>query len=200
MSRKIDRHVPKMEDVVIWTGGFTKEECDNIVQTGELFEFMKAGIGNNFDEPGIDEEIRKTNITWIEPYEEHKWIFERMNEIVAKVNYDKFQLDFRQFDGFQYSKYEVGSHYTWHKDISLTPSNNGLYRKLSLVVMLSEPEDYEGGDLLLCTSGNIDNIETHRLTKGDIIFFYSTTPHKVDPVTSGTRLTLVTWCMGEKFK
>lgn len=197
MSRSIDRHVPLMEDLVIWSGGFTEEECDLIIQTGELFEFMKAGIGEG---PGVvDEDTRKTNITWIEPYDEHKWLFEKFNEIVAKVNFDKFQLDLRRFDGFQYSKYEEGGHYKWHKDLSLMP-NHGLYRKLSIVLMLSDPSEYEGGDLLLCTSGNLENIEHHRLEKGDIAFFYSTTPHKVEPVTKGTRLTLVTWCLGDKLK
>lgn len=200
MTRNIDRHVPQMEDLVIWTGGFTEEECNLIIQTGELFEFMKAGIGDSPDEPTIEEDIRKTNITWIEPYNEHQWLFNRLNEIVAKVNFDKFQLTLNRFDGFQYSKYEKDDHYSWHKDISLNPTQNGLYRKLSVIVMLSDPKDYEGGDLLLCTSGNLDNIEHHRLAKGDIAFFYSTTPHKVEPVTSGTRLTLVTWCLGEKFK
>lgn len=198
MSRNIDRHVPVMEDLVVWSDGFTAEECDLIIQTGELFEFMKAGIGDA-DNAVLDDDIRKTNITWIEPFEEHKWIFERLNEIVAKVNFDKFQLDLRRFDGFQYSKYEEGAHYTWHKDISRFP-NRGHYRKLSVVVMLSDPSEYEGGDLLLCTTGNLDKVENHRFEKGDVVFFYSTTPHKVEPVTKGTRLTLVTWCMGDKFK
>lgn len=187
-----------MEDLVVWTNGFTTEECDLIIQTGELFEFMKAGIGDA-ENAVTDEDIRKTNITWIEPFEEHKWIFERLNEVVAKVNFDKFQLDLRRFDGFQYSKYEEGGHYKWHKDISRMP-NHGHYRKLSVVVMLSDPSEYEGGDLLLCTTGNLDKVENHRFEKGDIAFFYSTTPHKVEPVTKGTRLTLVTWCLGDKFK
>ena len=194
MTRSIGKHVPQMEDLVVWTGGFTEEECDLIIQTGELFEFMKAGIGDG-PSAAIEEDIRKTNITWIEPYNEHHWLFDRLNEIVAKVNFDKFQLDLKRFDG-----YEKDDHYTWHKDISLNPTQDGRYRKLSVIVMLSDPKDYEGGDLLLCTSGNIDNIERHRVEKGDVVFFYSTTPHKVEPVTSGVRLTLVTWCLGDKFK
>ena len=99
MTRNIDRHVPQMEDLVIWTGGFTEEECNLIIQTGELFEFMKAGIGDSSDGPEIEEDIRKTNITWIEPYNEHQWLFNRLNEIVAKVNFDKFQLTLNRFDG-----------------------------------------------------------------------------------------------------
>ena len=198
MSRIIERFVPQMEDLVVWEGGFTEEECDLIIQTGELFEFIKAGIG---DGPGnVDEETRKTNITWIEPRDDHKWVFERMHTIVAKVNYDKFQLELRKFDGFQYSKYEEGGHYKWHKDVSLTPSNEGLYRKLSVVLMLSNPSDYEGGDLLISDNGGFENVKNYKFKKGDIAFFYSTTPHKVEPVTKGTRLTLVTWCLGEKIK
>lgn len=200
MTRSIERHVPAMEDIVVWSGGLTNQECDDIIQTGELFEFMKAGIGDSNIGDNVDESVRKTSITWIEPEEGHKWIFEKIHEITAKVNFDKFQLDLKRFDGFQYSKYEVDDFYDWHKDISPTPTHNGLYRKLSIVVMLSEPSEYTGGDLLLCTTGNFNKIEHLRLDKGDIAFFYSTTPHSVEPVTEGTRLTLVTWCLGEKFK
>ena len=197
MSRNIERFVPPMEEFVVWEGGFTNEECDLIVQTGELFEFNKAGVGPS---GGVNEDVRKTNVTWIEAYEEHKWLFERMHTIVAKVNYDKFQLNLRRFDGFQYTKYEDGAHYTWHKDVSLEPTPDGLYRKLSVVLMLSDISEYEGGDLLICDSGTFENVKNYKFKKGDVGFFYSTTPHKVEPVTSGTRLTLVTWCLGEKIK
>jgi PKHD-type hydroxylase len=200
MSRSIERFVPALEDIVVWSGGFTSQECDEVIQTGELFEFMKAGIGEAVGDDAVDEEYRKTNITWIQPEEEHKWIFERIHEITAKVNFDKFQLDLRRFDAYQYSKYEVGSFYKWHRDISNVPTPNGLYRKLSVVLMLSEPEEYAGGDLVLCTSGSFEDTKRIKLNKGDIVFFYSTTPHTVEPVTEGSRLTLVTWCLGEKFK
>jgi PKHD-type hydroxylase len=199
MSRRIDLYVPPMEPCVIWSGGFTDEECDSIKDTGELCEFLDAKVGSSGEDGTLDETARKTKIVWIQPKEETAWIFERMNEIVAKMNFDKFQMDLTQFDGFQYSKYEVGDHYDWHNDTVLSP-RSGLFRKLSFSLMLSDVDDYEGGEFLLSTSGSETKTEPMKVKKGDLVAFYSHIPHKVSPVTSGQRLTLVTWALGSKFK
>ena len=79
-------------------------------------------------------------------------------------------------------------------------------RKLSVTVSLSNPEDYEGG-LLEFDLRNIDEINTNNiikckeiLPKGSIVVFPSYTWHRVSPVTSGTRLSLVQWNLGPGFK
>lgn len=199
MTRNIDRFLPPMETVVQWHGGFTEEECDQIKAIGELCEFQKARVGSGSTSEEKDE-IRITDIVWIEPKDEWKWIFERMNQIVAKVNYDKFQLNLNRFDGFQYSVYKDGGFYDWHLDIINDPPE-GQWRKLSCVLSLTNPDEYEGGDLLISNTGPCDrDINTYRPTKGTVTFFYSHTPHKVTPVTKGSRVTLVTWCLGDKIK
>lgn len=199
MTRSIDRFIPPMESLVQWSGGFTIEECDKIIEIGELCEFQKARIGSG-DSGVTDESIRKTDIVWIEPKEEWKWIFERMNQIVAKVNFDKFQLDLNRFDGFQYSVYKNNGFYDWHIDTFPDPID-GQWRKLSCVLSLTDPDTYEGGDLVLSPQGNNENkIDIYRPSKGTVSFFYSHTPHKVTPVTKGTRITLVTWCLGDKIR
>lgn len=197
MSRNIDRYVPPMEQHVIWSGGFTEEECDMIKQTGELAEFVEAKVGSGVEGGMFDESIRKTKIVWIEPLEENKWIFERMNELAAKINFDKFQMKLKQFDAFQYSKYPVGNFYDWHTDTVTNPSN-GLYRKLSFSLMLSDPTDFEGGEFIVSLFGTEAKTETLKLKKGDLVIFYSHLPHKVAPVTKGERITLVTWALGDK--
>jgi PKHD-type hydroxylase len=63
--------------------------------------------------------------------------------------------------------------------------------------MLSDPEEYEGGELLLKTSAF--PIKTLN-KKGTIIFFPSYVLHEVTPVTKGTRKTLVGWVLGPNFK
>jgi PKHD-type hydroxylase len=198
MSRNIDVYVPPMEQYVIWSGGFTGEECDLIKQTGELSEFMDAAVGRGVDNK-VDEDVRKTKIVWIEPQEENKWIFERMNELTAKINFDKFQMKLRQFDGFQYSKYAIDNFYDWHTDTIINPEN-GLYRKLSFSLMLSDPSEFEGGEFLISPHGSESKSETISLNKGDVVVFYSHIPHKVSPVTKGERISLVTWALGDKLK
>ena len=95
----------------------------------------------------------------------------------------------------QYSIYEKGGFYKDHVDLMYL-SAAGI-RKLSFSIMLTDPEEYEGGELLL---------KTHSLPiktlnkKGTIIFFPSYVLHEVTPVTKGTRKTLVGWVLGPSFK
>ncbi|MFZ6813534.1 2OG-Fe(II) oxygenase [Undibacterium sp. Rencai35W] len=196
--RNIDTFIPPMEPFVIWSGAFTKNECEQIKSIGELCEFAKARIGEE-DAPVTDEGIRKTDIVWIEPGDDTYWIFDRFNELAAKINFDKFQMELSRFDGFQYSKYKTEGHYDWHNDIMLAPKN-GLFRKLSFSLMLTEPEDYDGGELLFNLSGDQVNATPLKQAMGDLIVFYSNIPHKVNPVTEGERLSLVTWALGGKVK
>lgn len=196
MTRFIDTYVPPMIDYVAWKA-FEPEECDEIKKLGELFEFHKAKIGEA--EGHEDTDIRDSDITWIEPNEKTHWIFDRMNQIVSYINFTHFQLDLDRFDGFQYSKYKDGGHYKRHTDITKAPED-GLFRKLSMTVMLTDPEEYEGGEFYLDIHGNMDGGLRVKPKKGEMILFYSHIPHCVEPVTKGKRISLVTWALGEKMR
>jgi PKHD-type hydroxylase len=194
-TRKISKYSPPIENIVIWGKGFTEEECDKIIEESELqeFNFSRGEIGNG----DIDTEIRNSDIFWLQPNENNNWIFDRMNEILAKVNFDKFQMDLITFDGFQYTKYDVDSHYNWHVDTQ-KEREDGHYRKLSLSLMLSNQDEFEGGEFIFNENGDQEKAKGIKLNKGDLVIFYSTIPHKVCPVTKGQRLTLVTWALGPK--
>lgn len=185
-----------MENFCVFSAAFTKEDCDRIKDIGELFEFKKASIGTS-ENSVTDAVIRKTDVSWIEPEQSSDWMFSRYHEVVQRVNWDKYQMDLRQFDSFQYSKYKLDAHYDWHIDTHHKP-RGGMFRKLSCVLALTEPDEYEGGDLLIADSGAADRAHHLRPAKGDMVVFYSHVAHKVEPVTKGTRLTLVTWAMGPK--
>ena len=48
-------------------------------------------------------------------------------------------------DSIQYTEYyEDGGHYDWHMDVGNFPEN---HRKISITIQLSNPDDYDGGDL-----------------------------------------------------
>ena len=74
---------------------------------------------------------------------------------------------------------------------------NSNARKLSLVVQLSDPEDYEGGDLEIYT-GHEPLVVKKK--KGMTAFFPSYQLHGVTPVTKGTRYSLVVWVHGPAFR
>lgn len=195
----IHQYVPPVELFCVWHDAFTKEECDAIIQEAELQEFKKGSIGSA-ETSRIDSDIRDSDITWVEPTRENDWIHKRIATVAGQINFDKYQLDLDVFDGFQYSKYNVDGHYDWHTDIIISPNDPSLHRKLSLSLMLTDPKEYEGGELLLAGGGNNSNPVSLKRNKGDLIAFYSFVPHKVAPVTSGERVALVTWALGPKFR
>jgi PKHD-type hydroxylase len=70
-------------------------------------------------------------------------------------------------------------------------------RKLSFSVMLTDPGDYKGGELLLKTS--FKPMKTPK-KRGTVVFFPSFVLHEVTPVTEGIRKTLVGWVLGPNFR
>lgn len=67
-------------------------------------------------------------------------------------------------------------------------------RKLSGTVQLSDPTEYEGGNLILCPEG--PEPQYANKAKGGVILFRSHILHEVTPVTKGTRYSLVAWVNG----
>ena len=93
-----------------------------------------------------------------------------------------------------------GHFYNWHKDVSV--NNNTPHRKLSISVNLSDPKDYEGGDLEMKNYWGSQDLKmpTHELRKqGTVIVFPSMLMHRVTEVKKGTRYSLVQWYSGPQF-
>ena len=83
--------------------------------------------------------------------------------------------------------------YGWHVD----GGGGGPSRKLSLVLQLTDPSQYEGGNLEIMTSSNPEQVRKQR---GIIAAFPSYVMHQVTPVTKGSRQSLVAWISGPRFK
>jgi PKHD-type hydroxylase len=73
----------------------------------------------------------------------------------------------------------------------------GVSRKLSIVVQLTDPKDYKGGELQLFEGGDPIVITKQQ---GMVTLFPSYMLHQVTPVTKGMRHTLVAWIGGKNFK
>lgn len=85
-------------------------------------------------------------------------------------------------------------HYDWHMDSG--PPQNGIQRKLTCVILLNDPSEFEGG--VLQFKGMEDKIILEK--QGTIVVFPSFVEHKVTPVTKGVRYTAVTWAIGPSFR
>lgn len=179
-----------------FTEVFTEEEIDFINQWGEAFEQLPGEIGNSEDLTIVDE-IRKSIISWI-PYQEGtEWIYDRLAQcaIIANKEMD-WNFNLSGFgDEMQYTKYfgTDKGHYSWHGDIGPGVP----HRKLSIVVQLSDETNYEGGIVQLSKGSH--TVDVPKL-KGTVIIFPSFVLHRVLPVTSGERRSLVSWISGPRMQ
>ena len=169
---------------------FTPNELDAIINIGNSYELEKASIHGKQSDA-----IRNSFVNFLFPNEYTNWIFARIAEAIWQMNSDFFKFDITGLEqGLQFTRYEApGQHYEWHIDKSFnTPS-----RKLSLSLQLSDPSEYEGGQLELQFHGT--PIEVDR-SRGFAAFFPSYVLHRVTPVTKGTRYSLVCWVAGPPFR
>ena len=113
------------------------------------------------------------------------------------LNNQFWNYDLADVFEFQLIKYDVGGNYNWHCDYGEAPAR-GSVRKLSMSVHLTDPKEYEGGELNLINYSNYPIMVNNNL--GSTIVFDSRIPHKVWPVTWGTRIALVGWANGPKLR
>jgi predicted 2-oxoglutarate/Fe(II)-dependent dioxygenase YbiX len=90
------------------------------------------------------------------------------------------------FDVAQIIRYGEGGHYMWHND--RLPPKDGKVRGVSLVMLLNDPSEFEGG--LLQIKDKSDNLLKNQ---GDIVVFDAKAEHRVTPVNRGIRYTAVCW-------
>lgn len=179
-----------------WVNGFSESEITNIINLGESFPKTTAVVGSGSDNISVaNVAIRKSEVSWIEQNERSIWLYDKVAWIVRQLNGQNFRFDLTGFaEPFQYTTYYAGgSHYDWHID----KGNFGVPRKLSVVIQLTDPSEYEGGDLEFLTNNQPLAIERQ---KGLAVVFPSWLLHRVTPVTKGTRRSLVVWTGGPAFR
>jgi len=159
-------------------------------------DFLHDG---EIDEGNIDKSIRNCKTGWI-PHTH--WISGMMAHYIKESNQKFFKYDLTGWaNDIQYTEYnKKGSHYGWHCDIGIVNLLNGCEsRKLSISLLLSDPSEYEGGEFQLLLDGRKDMI-TLKPPLGYAIIFPSTSVHRVRPIKSGVRTSLVGWYGGPNFR
>ena len=150
-----------------------------------------------------DKSWRISQISWLRNSELKTQILSEIceyNSMVGSWNYD---LD--GMENLQYGIYPVGGHYDWHVDAFSSPLmeyNKILQRKISFTIFLNDPHEYEGGELDIEMEGPRQKIryKEYKLPKANFLIFRSCLWHRVRPVTSGVRKSLVGWIMGPPFR
>ena len=93
----------------------------------------------------------------------------------------------RRLHTVRFNRYEKGMSYGRHTDDALM---NGGRSDLSFTLFLSEPDSYEGGELVV---EGLDSEQAYKLPAGSMIVYPSSRLHRVDVVTSGVRWAAVGW-------
>lgn len=182
---------------VTWNDAFSNEELDKILEYCNQLDLSKGTVGVSNENDNI-KHIRESSVSWIKFNETTSWIYDRLANITRNLNGQFYKFDLYGFnEDLQYTVYESteNGHYTWHVDYGA--SNDSPPRKFSIVLQLSDADEYEGGELEIFTSGEPVSVTKK---KGLIAAFPSYTLHRVTPVTSGVRKTLVVWACGPSFK
>ena len=170
------------------------EDCERLISRFVTREMEAGALVGDVSA----REIRRTDVVWLNGEGADEWIMRRMMDLVAEVNREAFDFSLGGFDeALQLTRYradELG-HYDWHSDRG--GQGFSRFRKLTVVVQLSVPESYEGGELQLNATGKAETMPTAR---GTAIVFPSYILHRVTPVTAGIRHSLVTWVHGPAFR
>jgi len=171
--------------------GFSSDEIDQINTLSDSYPFERATFVG-----GDSDDVRKSNIKWLHAHEPTEWIYDRLMACINEANNQLWKFDLHSLhDSIQYTVYEGGGgHYNWHMDIG---PDAIAHRKISLVVQLSDSDDYVGGDFEIQTGRGVQSVSR---TKGTVALFPSFLFHRVTPVISGTRKSLVLWAGGGHYK
>ena len=208
----------------IWTFSGLPEKVINIVEEDLRDKFDQEVKDSLIANGERNTSKRSSKNAWIST--DH-WVAGFVWNYVNKCNRTNFCYDLDGVDGetLQYTIYEEGDFYGWHEDQGISGyftntsvlssdksdpkmlgNNKEVYldmkvekiRKLSFVVQLSDPDDYEGGNLQLMDEG--DKTYFAPREKGTIIIFDSRTKHRVTKVKKGIRKSIVGWVSGPRWR
>lgn len=172
--------------------GLSSETCDRLIENFSL-EFQDGGLVKGQSAS----HIRRSQITWFNEDREPE-VMKAIVDMIAHVNRTVFDFNLTDFaEDAQIACYagDQRGHYDWHSDVGA--GEIARRRKLTLVVQLSDPDDYEGGQLQLNPSGHFIDAPMKR---GSAILFPSFVLHRVAPTTAGVRYSLAQWVHGTPFR
>lgn len=181
----------QLDFVVVLPPLFSADECDRLIGHIGAVGQARGTIGAKDGRGAIvDLDVRRVHQTRLRRSAETQWIYDRLMSVVEPCNAAHFQFDVHEFEDLSIVDYQEGDFYDWHLDLGRGAER----RKLSVSVMLSAPEEYDGGAL------TFPGAVLGGLAKGSAVVFASFLLHGVQPVTKGRRIALVGWLAGPPFR
>ncbi len=178
---------------VFYDNFLTELECYTLIDLAKRLPPAPALVGGKTDVDGTNKEKRRSELFWINWEHQHEWLFKKMSDSIFLANNKWWGYHLSGInEALQLTHYksEDLGHYDWHEDHGDQPGF--LHRKLSMVILLND--SFEGGQFEFYHTG-----APKEFKKGSMILFPSFKTHRVLPVTSGERWSLVSWINGPPF-
>ena len=201
----------------VWYYSDIPEDIVDIIEKDLSIKFDPEMGDSRLMGDALNKDKRNSQNAWVPTTH---WLGGFLWHYIERANRENFLYDLRCIDGesMQYTRYDVGQFYSWHNDAGIAgaykPATVGnrmdgrandflnenieLVRKLSFVLQLSDADDYEGGNLQLLDEGGKSYFAPRK--RGTVILFDSRTQHRVLPVKSGLRKSIVGWTVGPRWK
>lgn len=158
----------------------SNEECETFLDLKEVL--------------GSEQEI-STGIPIHQMGEKVSWLSARIQTAIADFNFDFWRFDLLGLDGINLMTFNNSNKLNSFHHGRMW--NDGLMKKLTVIIQLSDPMTYQDGETLVIDGQASVPIKKAR---GSINVFPSFLHHVINPVTNGTRDCLVTWVVGPPFK
>jgi PKHD-type hydroxylase len=180
-----------LQNAIVFRGVF--EDLSGFVKEQKRKPLHDSGL-STANIQGYDKDIRESkqvSINYNNP------VIEKIREVSKFANENYFKINISQYaKENHFVQYDNGGKFEQHTDTIWNADVKDLdkkpVRKLSCITLLNNT--FTGGKLALWYMGNRYSFP---FNAGDIILFPSYVHHKVDPVESGVRYSLVSWSYGE---
>lgn len=180
----------------------SKAECEEIIQNALTIEPQQAIVGANGTELDVRPDYRRSLVRFIN---KDDWRFQKLFDILWKTaimaNHDFFNVHITKLDYIQFAEYDASyeGEYKDHHDVFWINGDDYYHRKLSCVLQLSDPNDYEGGNLEFIDTIHFPDANDIR-QQGSLTYFPSFFRHRATPVIRGTRYSIAAWFDGPKWR
>lgn len=167
------------------------EYCDEVIDIANNYSSQKATIEGN----RTNKDVRLSDVKFFDPGKE-RHIVEPIWNLTQMANAQTFGVDLFGCYQLQFTSYKKGHFYGPHIDVFWRKDHDApkADRKLSVSILLNDPSEFEGGDLV------IDGDKIEMKERGAMVVFPSYVLHEVTKVTRGTRLSLVSWIEGPEWR
>jgi len=172
----------------------SKEMCEILLRERKKQEEIDALVGYGGATKVVPEK-RISKVVWAP---NNHWIEGLLyNTGLYACDFARWNFAVGRPQQVQLTKYEVDGHYDWHEDQDFLAPHNVPFRKISVVAMLSDSSEFEGGEFEI---KHMDGTATLTLQQGDVVVMPSFLTHRVKPVTKGVRYSAVCWITGPRMQ